>query len=31
VMYKNAINFLGEEFERVKADLSPWKSNLEQV
>ena len=25
VMYKNALNFLGEELERVGADLSPWK------
>lgn len=25
VMFKNAINFLGEELERVGADLSPWK------
>ena len=25
VLYKNALNFLGEEFERVGADLSPWK------
>lgn len=25
VMYKNALNFLGEDLERVGADLSPWK------
>jgi len=31
VMFKNAISFLGEEFERVRADLSPWKRNLEEV
>jgi predicted TIM-barrel fold metal-dependent hydrolase len=31
VMYKNAIRFLGEDFERVGADLSPWKDNLDEV
>ncbi|MFC1961580.1 amidohydrolase family protein [Chloroflexota bacterium] len=31
IMYKNAIRFLGEDFERVGADLSPWKGNLEEI
>ena len=25
VMYKNALNFLGERFEQCGLDLSPWK------
>lgn len=31
VMYKNALNFLGEELERIGADLNPWKGNLDAV
>ena len=25
VMYKNALNFLGERFEKCGLDLGPWK------